>query len=718
MAPIAAYYRSRCDGGNAGSNPAARISDDYIDVVKRFRSATNELQEFDFINNHRDKGCDVILSTKKSFETCQRRIQLESIQPPHATAFKLDCALLEALLVKTDYPYDAKYLCASLSRGAENPCDIPFLGLGSPIERQRPPKASKNKRRKIEFRFDRPNFPVIHLEELERLMMEDVSAGYCSAPQELDSIRLSIKQLSYAFPVLKAKYDDKSGLWNDKVRACVDERAKNAECYIASSIKLDDLRSNLEALVLLCLPRQYLEPGRWDGLVQLPRQSNVDYVVTEEHKRDLEAKIDNARYEKQTVHCPDLAAYYVDLIAAYRQLIFRDPLENVVGFWSVKHQKYLYVSYYSLTFGALVSVHWFLAFAGALTHITRKLGICVGGFFFDDGNYIEDRRSVHSGFKFLTTLLTALNVDCHLVPPKSGLGQRVRMLGAELDFTTPDLVQVDTPMEKRLQLHDLLVQASDNPETKLLQKCLGIFVFLLTVTLFRSGYHRIRGLFTLTNEAFSKEFLKYKTVVRHYLLGLAALALDVQPLRLRPSLFLDAVTKLEVDAMCDFKIGRIGGFIDTPQGKFGLKLDIMPSTVLARSKIMYLEVLAVLIGLRVFSQFVNNRRLRIVSDNQSGMYSIIQGYAKYCLHTHKIVGDIHDFIRNHGSTAWLEYRLSQLNDADRISRDDVPDDLKMFPVPYEWIPVVSDEELAYLEFMFASNDCPKVLRDLPAPSMG
>jgi len=374
---------------------------------------------------------------------------------------------------------------------------------------------------------------------------------------------------------------------------------------------------------------------------------------------------------------------------------------------------YLYVKYYALTFGALVSVHWFLAFSNALTWILRRLGFCIGSFFFDDGNFVEPRQTVESGLRLLIMLLTSLECKCHTEAPKSGVGDKVRMLGAGLDFSSPELVIVDIPWEKRLQLQELLIQAADRPELKTLQRCLGVFIFLLTTTVFRSGYHRIRGLFTLTNPAFAPSLLKHHAIVRHYLLGLSELAMSVQPLRLRPALFLEAVDHLEVDAMYTESEARTGGVMDTMVGRVGFKFDVPHSIILAKAKIMYLEVLAVYIGLVVFRQFTPQKLLRIVSDNISGMFSIIQGYSRTCLHTNRLVGLIHDYIRDHNSSAWFEYRQSELNDADCISRNKVPEGLQLLAVNPKWIPEPTQEEVDFIHIMANADDFPTLLKSSP-----
>jgi len=284
MAPVANFYRGRVDGGSSSANPASRLTVDYIRVVKDFRDAASEFENFDYVNELRKSYAEKVAEWKNSYEVRKRRVELEGLIPEHGSSFKLDVALLEFLLIYTKYPHDARFLAASLARGVENPADIPYLGIGRKTEKHEPKKAAQNKRRKVQLRFEKPNSADEHLAELEKQMLDDIKDGHCSNVFTYEETKTCTSKLAYAFPVLKPKWNSDSQTWTDKARPCVDERAKNADCMTSSEIQLDDLRATLEAITILALPREYLEEGAFEGLLQLPRNSNVDFVRSQEHK--------------------------------------------------------------------------------------------------------------------------------------------------------------------------------------------------------------------------------------------------------------------------------------------------------------------------------------------------------------------------------------------------------------------------------------------------
>ena len=65
------------------------------------------------------------------------------------------------------------------------------------------------------------------------------------------------------------------------------------------------------------------------------------------------------------------------------------------------------------------------------------------------------------------------------------------------------------------------LEKGEDPSQKLLQKATGTFIFLLQVTVFRGGYHAIRGLFRLCNENFGPKLIAAnRQFVIMYLKGL------------------------------------------------------------------------------------------------------------------------------------------------------------------------------------------------------
>jgi len=622
----------------------------------------------------------------------KRQVVLDGLIPHHARTGLFPVlsrlATLEQLLVGAGRSKEAAAeLVESFARGVHNPCTIPARGLGPlrPFEEsgQGPPKKKRRRDPMGVFRESKPRFDDGDLRAVQKEIAQESAGGRCSKPYSRagaetrlrDSNRPSAS-ISYAFPVFKEKFDGAG--WRRKLRVCVDERYKNAFTMAEEKVRLEGLREYLECLAVLQAPAAAATPESWQGLTQ------TNKGLAEWIRRYQEASPDDRRAMAQAplpvfsggpeVAPPvQMGCYMVDIVDAYKQLIFASAEENCVGFWNVEAGCYEYVFYSALTFGALVSVYHFLAFAAALQDVARYYGAAVGGFYFDDGNFFEYGATVESGYGFLTALMAVLRVPVHTTWPKSGFSTRIaKVLGGVFDFRGCR-VSLDIPPEKREQIVALLglaigeVQLGNYP-LKILQRTVGLLVWLFHTVTFRGGYHVIRGLFSAVSPSHGLATTKKKFFVQ-YLQSIKRLALSAEPFILDVSALFRPPVRLVVDASYQEGGGRIGGYFEDAEGlRLGFSMSIADSAICAKAKIMYLEVLAVLVGLQLFQSRMRGRRVACVSDNISGEFSIVQGHNKKCLHISRLVREIHEILRRGSIGAWFEYRLSELNEADALSR--------------------------------------------------
>ena len=355
------------------------------------------------------------------------------------------------------------------------------------------------------------------------------------------------------------------------------------------------------------------------------------------------------------------------MTAAYHQLCTMDPSENVVGFWSSSRNEYLYVEYYGLLFGSLVSVHAFLRLSAAIVAIARKLGFCVVSSFYDDFNGFEYLSSTPSGLSFMCFLFNTLGLKIH--QPKAGClktfqGQCGKILGVLYSFRNYT-IKVDIPVSKRAKIVELSrcirtsILSSGKVKLKELQKLVGCLVFLLAVVKYRLGWHIIRLLFRmLNNQRRSAILSNEQPEVLLVLNNAARLAWEVPPfiLDLRP--FYSQVATIWTDACGEQR--RVGGAIFIDGSRIGFSF-VVPYVVPAASLIYFLEVVAVFYAVKNFKHLIDSRRVLFLVDNTSGDAALIKGYSPSCGLVSELVYQIHVDLMRANVLGFFEYLTSAEN---------------------------------------------------------
>ena len=198
-----------------------------------------------------------------------------------------------------------------------------------------------------------------------------------------------------------------------------------------------------------------------------------------------------------------------------------------------------------------------------------------------------------------------------------------------------------------------------------------MFVFLICSLIFKSGYHSIRMLFNLGSENFGPPFLKTnKEVVLKFLENLKVLAVNMRPLFIDTRPFRCGVAKIFTDAALNSKEARIGGMVFTgSNGKSGVRLGF--SIKIDKPKvnnIMYLEVLAAFVAIKLFHPYIAGRRILFGIDNTSGEFSLIAGYNRKCMVTSSLVTLILKELESLNCITYWEYVASEENPADELTR--------------------------------------------------
>ena len=681
------------DEASGNSYTFSRLRKAYFDVVARYRGydPAKLVQE-------RERTMQLLEERASEPETIKRDKEIKKLMTESTMRIvgRLNLGWLERTL--EDLGYADVEIVRDVARGFDPTAEIVRCGIfdealqEEECELQQSGKnARKRKMRKKDLtavRECKPNFSDELLERVAESIVEESKNGICSTPETIEQLRerfksenREVKAISYAFPVLQ----------KGKVRVCVDDRWKNELVKVAEKVYLEDLRAYVEILALLNAPEEFLTRENWIGICQDKKKTarrNSEYLAAvrrgeaETSRRPL-AGFDISAQAGQQEHTTiaQLGMACVDLVAAYKQLAVADASKNIVGFWS--GSRYLYVEYYCLTFGSRASVYGFLRFSYALVFIMREALNVVVSAYVDDFNAFERLPTIGSAMTAIQKVLNLAGVRFHGEdePKKTFVGRSGKVLGAEIDLNGPEPV-IDVSFEGRLEMaklageiHDRIDEELDDSLQKLVSRLVGKLVFLLSVTVFRGGYHFMRALFTLLGR-FRQSLWSQKELMKGFFKDLKTQIFRFPAFVLSLAGFFKDAIEVYTDAAWTDENGkataRIGGVLyvqGMPMYAFSVSVDgaVVREKCKGTSPIMVLEVLAARYAIRLWSAILRGRRVRAGIDNTSGEFAIIGGKSK-SRQASRIVMDIHQCVMAESISIWWEYVNTSNNPADKFTR--------------------------------------------------
>eukprot|EP00392_Amoebophrya_sp_AT5.2_P012060 g12154.t1 len=447
---------------------------------------------------------------------------------------------------------------------------------------------------------------------------------------------------------LGQKLDADTGLWR-KVRPIANERIRNDECSpISEHLSLPGTDVLADMIVYCANP----------SIAATTMQTKHD--VTASIKANRKAATGERMTWRDTSTLPAAMPPYaghsfvpcfgkLDLFQAYLQLAVRDPRRNLFQVWNPELKRYEFGRLNAASFG---NVHSVFGFTGSISEFLNMLSRDIlripATVYIDDIIYMSTECLLPVYMHAIRQMLALIGIA--VAPSKcefAAKGTSIELLG--IDFLSlHDEVQVSLP-EKKIEAVSSKVKevwelanairggdtskATLDSAHDILEELNGLFIHCTFWRRVKRGLPLTRHIYQLlSTRGHFERTIKANTCTAMLKVLTKRMKKEVEarvPMRIRRDTAARGRIHLMTDAAANDTDAALGGVLFHPNGTSeGFSLHLKQREIplpLRRAKIMTFELVAVLMGKKLFRQQLQQQNATVHCDNAPAVCGIIKG---------------------------------------------------------------------------------------------